>query len=315
MRRLPALVAVTALAGLGLVGCSASAASSCPAPTADPKLADTVTVSGDFGTVPDVQVRTPFVAEARGVDTVIDGDGTRITQADQVVLLDLSVYDGTSGDRIVSSRYDGNAQNAQALSVWDQTFPDFSSALLCSTEGSRLVISLPYDNVGETAAQGLGIAEGGSAVVVADVRRAYLPAADGEEQFNAGSGMPSVVRAPDGQPGVTVPQSDAPSEVRSETLKKGDGPVVQADSIARVHVLGVGWEDRRQFVSTWESSPAAVTPAQLPEAVASALEGQTVGSQVLVTVPADQTADDQRAFRAPADTALVYVFDILGIDD
>ena len=315
MRRLPALVAVTALAGLGLVGCSASAASSCPAPTADPKLADTVTVSGEFGTVPDVQVRTPFVAEARGVDTVIDGDGTRITQADQVVLLDLSVYDGTSGDRIVSSRYDGNAQNAQALSVWDQTFPDFSSALLCSTEGSRLVISLPYDNVGETAAQGLGIAEGGSAVVVADVRRAYLPAADGEEQFNAGSGMPSVVRAPDGQPGVTVPQSDAPSEVRSETLKKGDGPVVQADSIARVHVLGVGWEDRRQFVSTWESSPAAVTPAQLPEAVASALEGQTVGSQVLVTVPADQTADDQRAFRAPADTALVYVFAILGIDD
>ncbi|MEX0151716.1 FKBP-type peptidyl-prolyl cis-trans isomerase [Microbacterium sp. LMI1-1-1.1] len=315
MRRLPAFVAVTALAGFGLVGCSASAASSCPAPTSDARLDDLVTVSGDFGEIPDVELRTPFVAEDRSVETVIQGDGTRITEADQTVLLDLTVYNGETGERIVSSRYDGNTQNAQPLSVWDQTFPDFSGALLCATEGSRLVVSLPYDSVGEQAATGLGIPAGGSAVVVADVRRAYLAAADGADQFTSGFGLPSVVRAPDGQPGVTIPDGDAPSDVVVQTLKKGDGAEVTADAITRIHVLGVGWTDRRQFVSTWDTAPVAVQPSQLPESVASALEGQTVGSQVLVVVPADDTTEEQSAFRAPADTALVFVIDVLGVDD
>lgn len=315
MRRLPAFVAVTALAGFGLVGCSASAATACPAPASDSRVADLVTVSGDVGSEPDVELRTPFVAETRAVDTVVAGDGTRLTEPDQVALLDLTVYDGRSGERIVGSRYDGNVQNAQPLSVWDATFPDFSSAMLCATEGSRLVVSMPFDSLGETAAQGLGIAEGGSAVVVADVRRVYLPAADGADQFTSGFGLPSVVRAPDGQPGVTVPDGDAPSDVSVQTLKKGDGPEIGADSVARLHVLGVAWNDREQFVSTWDSAPAAVVPSQLPANVASALEGQTVGSQVLLVVPADETTEEQSAFRAPADTALVFVFDILGADD
>lgn len=316
MRRLPALVAVTALAGIGLVGCSASGApgSACAAPTADPRAADAVTVSGEVGTQPDVQVRSPFLPDARSVQTVVAGDGERITQPDQLVLLDLTVYNGITGERIVGSRYDGNLQNAQPLSTWDQTFPDFSSAMLCSTQGSRVVISMPYDSVGQQAAQGLQIPEGGSAVVVADVERVYLPAADGADQFTAGFGLPTVVRAPDGQPGLTIPDGDAPTDVSVQTLKKGDGPELTADATARVHVLGVAWNDREQFASTWGKAPITAAPSQLPEELASALEGQTVGSQVLVVVPADQTAADQQALGAPADTALVYVFDIVGVD-
>ncbi|CAH0246544.1 MULTISPECIES: hypothetical protein [unclassified Microbacterium] len=317
MRRLPALVAVTALAGIGLVGCSASAGtdgSACAAPTADPRAAAAVTVSGEVGTPPEVQVRSPFLPDARSVQTVVTGDGERITQPDQLVLLDLTVYNGVTGERIVGSRYDGNLSNAQPLSGWDATFPDFSSAILCSTQGSRVVVSLPYDAVGAQAAQGLQIPEGGSAVVVADVERVYLPAADGADQFTAGFGLPTVVRAPNGQPGLTIPDGDAPSDVSVQTLKKGDGPELTADSTARVHVLGVAWNDRKQFASTWGKTPITAAPSQLPEELAAALEGQTVGSQVLVVVPADQTAADQQAFRAPADTALVYVFDIIGVD-
>ncbi len=51
----------------------------------------------------------------------------------------------------------------------------------------------------------------------------------------------------------------------------------------------------------------------LPPAMAAALEGQTVGSQVLIVVPADQTEQDQQILQAPADRALVYVVDILGV--
>lgn len=317
MRRLPALVAVTALAGFGLVGCTASTgtdAAACAAPTADPRAVEAVTVEGEVGTAPEAQVRSPFLPSERSVHTVVSGDGERITQPDQLVLLDLTVYNGVTGERIVGSRYDGNVQNAQPLSAWDATFPDFSSAILCSTQGSRVVVAMPYDAVGPQAAQGLGIPEGGSAVVVTDVERVYLPAADGADQFTAGFGLPSVVRAPNGQPGVTIPDGDAPTEVTVQTLKKGDGPALTADEVARVHVLGVAWNGRDQFASTWGQAPISAAPSRMPAHIAAALEGQTVGSQVLVVVPADQTADDQTAFRAPADTALVYVFDILGVD-
>lgn len=317
MRRLPALVAVIALAGTGLVGCAASGSASaagCTPPPSDSRAAEAVTVSGEVGKQPDVQVRSPFLPDTRSVETVVTGDGERITQPDQLVLLDLTVYNGITGERIVGSRYDGNVANAQPLSGWDQTFPDFSSAMLCATQGSRLVVSMPYDSVGPQAAQGLDIPQGGSAVVVADVERVYLPAANGADQFTAGFGLPTVVRAPGGQPGVTIPDGDAPTSVSVQTLKKGDGPALTADATARLAVLGVSWNDRRQFVTTWGKNPIAAPPSKLPGTLASALEGQTVGSQVLVVIPADQTADDQKLFNAPTDTALVYVFDILGVD-
>lgn len=255
---------MTALAGFGLVGCSASAGapgSACAAPTADPRAAEAVTVSGEVGTQPDVQVRSPFLPDSRSVQTVVAGDGERITQADQLVLLDLTVYNGVTGERIVGSRYDGNVANAQPLSGWDATFPDFSSTMLCATEGSRVVVAMPYDSVGEQAAQGLGIPEGGSAVVVADVERVYLPAADGADQFTAGFGLPTVVRAPGGQPGVTIPDGEAPSEVSVQTLKKGDGPALTADATARLHVLGVAWNDRETFATTWGKTPISVAPS------------------------------------------------------
>ena len=78
-------------------------------------------------------------------------------------------------------------------------------------------------------------------------------------------------------------------------------------------VQGIAWGAETTFASTWKNgAPGQATVSQLPPALASALEGQTVGSQVLVVVPADQTAQDQQILKAPANAALVYVIDVLG---
>ncbi len=87
-----------------------------------------------------------------------------------------------------------------------------------------------------------------------------------------------------------------------------------ADSSVVIHLQGIAWDATTTFASTWDNgAPGQATVSKLPPALASALEGQTVGSQVLVVVPADQTQPDQQALRAPADKALVYVVDILGV--
>ena len=47
---------------------------------------------------------------------------------------------------------------------------------------------------------------------------------------------------------------------------------------------------------------------------AEALEGQTVGSQVLVVIPPELAYGEEGAGSIPANATLVFVIDILGID-
>jgi len=151
-------------------------------------------------------------------------------------------------------------------------------------------------------------------VAVVDVRKVYLPKADGADQFNVGQGLPSVVRGPDGRPGIIVPDAAPPSELVVQTLKKGDGPTVTGDAPVRVHYTGVTWDDRAVFETTWDAEPQSVDLETMIPGFAEALDGQTVGSQVLVVIPPDQGYGDQAQGPVPADSTLVFVVDILGID-
>lgn len=305
-------MAVTALAGFGLVGCSASPASTCSTPT-DSAVASVVDVTGDFGAAPTVSVRSPFVPSEAGTQTLIEGDGRRITTDSQLALIDVTVFDAATGEQVGATRYSPDLASATPIVRLTEAVPALSPLLKCVSEGSRVAVAIPGDEVGTKGAQGFGLGDGDGAIFVLDVRKVFLPAADGADQFNADSGMPSVVRAPDGQPGVVTPAGDAPTETRSQTIKKGDGEAVTADSSVVIHLQGIAWGAKTTFASTWKNgAPGQATVSALPPALASALEGETVGSQVLVVVPADQTEQDQQILQAPADTALVYVVDILG---
>ncbi len=314
MRKIPVALTVVALAAVGLTGCSQSAADACPRPSADPEVAKLVTVSGDQEDVPRVKVYTPLHTDELVVDDVVRGEGTPITTADQVAVVDVSVISAETGEEIVSTPYDGDLSRAFALSRWEQTFPTFGSIVECATEGSRIVAALPPGDVAPEAAQSFGMSEEDSAVLVVDVRKVFLPRADGANQFNADRGVPSVVRAPNGRPGIIVPDGAPPSELVVQTIKKGDGEAVSADAPFRAHYTGVTWADREVFQTTWDDEPASLTLDSLVPGVAEALEGATVGSQVLVVVPPDLGYGDEERSGIPAGSTLVFVFDILGID-
>jgi hypothetical protein len=306
VRKIPAALAILGLAAVGLAGCSLPAASDCPRPDGGGDEVDLIQVTGAADAAPDVEIYTPFIASETQFTDVEQGDGeVPITSTDQLVVIDLSLYSGETGEQIVGTGYDGDLSQPLPLSQWTATVPAFEEALQCASEGSRIVVAIGPGGIDPAAAQSVGLAEDDSSVAVVDVRKVYRPAADGSLQYNSGMGLPAVVRAPDGHPGVVIPDGNAPTEVVVQTLKKGDGPVVEADSTVRAHVLAVSWDDKEQLSSTWETQPQSI-PLTGDPVLEQVLVGQTVGSQVMAVVPAEAGGTDQ---------ATVFVFDILGLDE
>ncbi|MDY0909846.1 hypothetical protein [Microbacterium sp. CFBP9034] len=305
MRKIPAALAILGLATVGLAGCSLPGSSSdCPRSASDDEVLSLVEVTGSTDAAPDVEVYTPFHTDSAAFGDVEQGDGVVITSDDQLVVVDVTLVSGETGETLVATPYDGDLTRAYPLSQWTQTFPSFAEALDCTAEGSRVVIALAPGDVEPETAASLGLAEDESAIAVVDVRKVYLAAADGTNQFNSGNGLPTVVRAPDGRPGLIVPDGSAPEEIVVETIKKGDGPEITGDVPVRAHMLAVSWDDKEQVKTTWDTQPESLPLAGDP-VLAEALVGQTVGSQVMVVVPADQGGTDQ---------ATVFVFDLLGLD-
>jgi peptidylprolyl isomerase len=275
---------------------------------------EAVEVSGSGDGEPTVDVRTPFHVSSTASKVLERGEGTAIVDENQLVVLDITVTSGETGESVIATPYSGDLSRVFTLSEWMQGFPGLVSALDCVTEGSRLVVGLAPDDLAEGAAASIGLGEDESAVAVVDVRKVYLPKADGADQFTEGHGLPTVVRAPDGRPGIIVPDATPPADVTVEVIKHGDGPELTADDVARAHYTGVVWETGEVFDSTWDAQPAQVSEEALPPAVVSALDGRTVGSQVLVVIPPSEGFGEEQQGAIPGGSSLVYVIDLLGID-
>lgn len=267
-------------------------------------MLDFVDATGQFGT-PAQKLSAPvYVDETIHTDEIV-GEGTRVTSDAQDVIFAVTISNGSTGETILSS-----GTQVQALSKWRSDYDGLADLMMCATEGTRVVGAIPASDVSPAAATNMGISDGQAVVVTLDLQKVYLAAADGTPQYNDRRGMPSVVLAPDGRPGVIIPDVAPPTELAVELLKKGDGQVVADDDAVRVHYTAVGWIDRAVSGSTWaDGASTAVTPSSNTQPFAAELTGQTVGSQLLVVIP--NSAEDGGAAKPGA---TVYVVDILGID-
>ena len=319
MRKFLAPVTVAGILGLALVGCSSSPSSNddgCERTlSASQDAIDLVTVEGDTDDVPEIEAYTPIVTSESEWTDIVEGDGSAVRGPDQAMVIDVALYNGATGEQIATTPYDGSLTSVLTLAQWTQSFPGFEDALVCAREGGRVATVLAGDGLNAEAAAGFGIEEGGSAIAVVDLRKVYLDKADGADQFVAGHNLPTVVRAPDGRPGIIVPESEPPADLQVEVLKKGDGEVVTGDAPVRVHYTGVLWDEGTVFDSSWENgAPVAFELDGVVEGFGAALEGQTVGSQILAVIPPDLGYGDQANGSIPAGSTLVFVVDILGID-
>jgi hypothetical protein len=302
-----AALSAAALSALLLAGCSAAAPDSEPTPTetgaaaadlcdsAAPSgsVSDGIVVTGEPGSAATAEFSSPLDITSAERTVVVEGEGDPIESGD-LVQYGATIFDAETGAVVESGGYDAAILPVQ-VSVGvgaDQFFG-------CATEGSRIVMALPAS---EQAA---------ASVWVLDVLGITPDAAWGEPQEPV-DGMPTVELAEDGEPTITIPDAEAPTEVQVETLKTGDGAVVQPGDTVLVHYTGVKWSDGTVFDSSWEAgAPTSFSTTGVVEGFKQALEGQTVGSQVLVVVPPAFGYGASEGHELQDET-LVFVVDILG---
>ncbi len=316
-----ALTAVSALA-LALVGCTAVTpnttrvdASSCgSAFDADTPTLDTVSVTGEAGESPALSMPNPLQIPRNERTIVTEGEGAPITDTSQLAHTTVWVAPSTSGK--IAATMGSDEGQMGPVDQWAQYLPGLAEELLCVPGGSRVLITLPADDLLPQLATELQLGENQGVVLLVDVGQVVPLAADGADVFNADRGLPAVIRDTTGRPGLVIPSGDAPTEVRTQTLLKGDGEAITADSTVFFRTLGVAWRGHEPFVNTWAQGHMPATPVNqaFPEAVVKALEGATVGSQVMVVLPAGELpAEALQGTNIPADDALVFVIDVLAI--
>lgn len=301
MRTTSATLAVLSLAAVTLTGCSSVAfdGQSCVRADSTSGIDDAVTVSGAFGEKPDVELFTPLKAERTSFTDIITGDdGAPLTAAGQLAVVEMSLYDGSTGEYVVGTEFTGDLSRLSNIASWSSQMPGIGSVLECATPGTRMVAAVAPEDFGEAALSGFGMAPDTTVVAVIDVLETMYPSATGSSVFNAQRGLPTVVRATDGRPGIIVPDGTAPTETVTQTLIDGDGAVPADDELVWVHYTAVRWSDREVATSTWDADPTAGLEGIAPE-VAEAVDGARIGSQLMVVVPSETET-------------MVYVVDVLG---
>lgn len=308
--RIPPIAAlsVVALSAVLLTGCTGTTPDAEESPTGPPVVdlcdaaapsgaaSDAVTVDGAVGEESTATFDFPLEIPALQTTVIEEGSGDAV-ESGELVAFALTAFSAETGEKLGSVGY-GEDPTLPA-----QISPDnpIGQVLGCASPGARVVAAFPPSdpNAGE--------------VYVFDFLDIVPNAAWGEPQEPV-EGMPTVTLDDDGAPTIELPGGEAPTAVELETLKKGDGATVAPGDTVLVQYTGVKWSDGSVFDSSWEAgTPASFQTTGVVDGFRQALEGQTVGSQVVVVIPpAAGYGEEGSSDNELAGETLVFVVDILG---
>ena len=304
------LSAAALVGALALAGCGEEAAS-------EPDTAISgVTVSGDAGKEPTVEVEPPLELTRTASQVVSEGDGDELGEGD-LVTVQAVIVNGTTGETLTSTWENdpvGLDLSAETL------FPSFKAELPGKTVGSRVLIaSTPADAYGDTGNEQLGIGADDPVVFVVDLveKPAVLESAEGEEVAPK-KDLPAVEWKADAPATITIPDGvDAPKKTVAQQLVTGEGPEVEEGQTIRVTYTGVLYKNGEVFDSSFSSPDQSsvefpIGVGQVIKGWDDGLVGQPVGSRVLLVVPPkDGYGDAGRGDQITGTDTLVFVVDIL----
>jgi peptidylprolyl isomerase len=326
VRKTPALLSAVAAAALvvaSLAGCSSSASAACAPSYPSGAASKLVTLTASKITFP-----TPLVVKTSQVSQIKAGTGNPVQNGDQVDYT-YSIYNGSDGENLGGTQSPlraGASNSAKATSI--------IRSLRCARAGERYsLVSTVKDAFGKGAG-GADFADDATLVIVVDVKDRFLGKANGVNQLPL-DGMPNVITAVDGQPGIVIQELNKPKTLRISTIKAGSGPTVKKNDVVHLKFSGWTWpiasgdkpevwpggtgSDGTQVPSgnsTWTDDRAQdikVSPT-LPVGMYKALLGAKVGSQVLVVIPPKDGFGPSASAYGFSDTdTIIMVFDVLGI--
>lgn len=311
--------ATAALLVSGLAACSSGSPtpSSTPAANACQNVksgatSKEVTVTGDYRAAPKVAFKAPLKATDVERTVVIKGTGPN-AKSGSAVDIAVAAYNGTTGKELVTAQgFDGSA--TVFVQIDDKAyFPGVVRAVECLPLGSRVVLTAPAKEAfGNQNLSQFGLTAKDSVVFVADVVDLPPTRANGKAVAPT-AGFPTVkLNAKTGEPDITIPKADPPTETKVAVLKQGDGETVQSGDTVTVQYKGVLWRNGEMFDSSWSrGAPASFESNRLVKGFQQALQGQKVGSQVVAIVPPVDGYGDQGSGEIKATDTMVFVIDIL----
>lgn len=305
------LLSTVAAATLLLSGCAGNAepessatpddtasSSSCLRDAQPGETSDAIVVDGEGA---DATVTVPADAAFADVErtVVAPGEGDDVVSGD-LVSVSYQLVDATTGEVVDSS---SRGENGVLPILLDQTNSSlFLVALECEPVGTQVAMAVPASAFGE----------GGTNLVVYAEAVERLPEVATGTPVDPTPGMPTVTLDDDGAPTITIPEGDAPAETEVAVLKQGDGPTVGAGDLVVVQYRGVKWSDGTEFDSSWSrgAEPAQFQTSGVVTGFRLALEGQKVGSQVVVVMPPKDGYGASEGNELQNES-LVFVVDIL----
>jgi peptidylprolyl isomerase len=317
MRRFLALSAVPLVACVVLAGCGSSSSSTSSASSpSSVGASSSVTATGSFGKAPAVSIPKAKAGGTLEVKTLIQGSGSTLTKADALAAnFVLYFWSGTS------SSLKANTFTSNPTVIGGTMLPGLETALIGKKVGSRvLAVIPPADGYGTTGNSQLGITGSTTLVFVIDVLKSYSDAAtaSGTQVSNGGGDLPTVSAKAGSAPTLTFSSTKPPSGLVAKTLIRGNGPKIVKGEFVIAQYTGYIWRTKKVFGSSWSSgSPFGFVVGASPEQVIpgwdKGLEGQTVGSRVMLSIPpADGygSAGNSQAGIKGTDS-LVFVVDII----
>jgi FKBP-type peptidyl-prolyl cis-trans isomerase len=289
---------------------------------------DAVTISGDVGDAK-IDFKERMSADKLEEKTLVEGTGTALKDDDKV-FVNYAIGNGYTKTDAINS-FDGDATaigmtvgapevaEPQSLNdVLTNLFRDYVKAGV--TEGSRLAITgdteAMFDGLAQSpalASEGIGNDDG--LVLVIDVMDVdVLEGPNGATGKNPGW-APKVVYGPKGPTGfdftgITKPADKA--KLLSSLLKTGTGRKIEEGDLLVINYLGSVYGSSKPFDEVYSKEPAQAPVGGFVEGFNKSLEGQTVGSRIIMRIPPALGYKDQaQGKQIPANSTLYFVVDIL----
>ncbi|GAA1106691.1 FKBP-type peptidyl-prolyl cis-trans isomerase [Nesterenkonia jeotgali] len=263
---------------------------------------------------PEVILRSPLELEEEASRVLDRGDGEDLDE-EQILEVSHAVADPSTGEVQEESFSEDNPSMIYLPQMQEQS--EFIYDSLTDTDltiGSEIALFEPAD--AETGAQ--------ATLLVLRVEGQSPAFAEGEVQEQDGE-LPEI----ENEEG-TLPEllggneGDAPEEVSTEVLIQGDGEEVAADDQVVVRYSGWKWSDGELFDSNWpqdededDAGPAGFPLSNLVPGWAEGLEGQQVGSRVLLVIPpesgygeSEEDAEEGTEHELAGET-LIFVVDLI----
>jgi len=296
---------------------ASSTAASSGAASSTATSVDGVTVKGGFGTKPAVTIADKSAPGQLAAQVLTNGSGAAVAKGDTLVAnYSGQTWAGKDGKpNVFDSSFDRGKPTAFVIGT-GAVIPGWDKTLVGKPLGSRVLLSIPpADGYGSSGQPDAGIAGTDTLVFVVDLIAAYHPdaSAPGVAVSSLPAGLPKLTNVAGKPPTVTSTAGvKAPKKPAATLLVKGSGAPIEGTKTLVLQVIQTDLATGTKTESTWGKAPQTVAATNVLS-VASALNGQKVGSRVLILTPAIAATPASGSQQAqPASPAGILIVDVVG---